>query len=241
LRNGIGENAGDHANTRAVDAGFSGGAGVGENIATLVGNSSPEISFMHRSSSAGPPGKLRIVAGRLRGSRLVVPDKAALRPTPDRVRETLFNWLAPVIDGARCLDLYAGTGALGIEALSRGASACTFVENDRGLARLLGENLARLKVESARVVEGDASGFLAGLAQPFDIVFLDPPFGENLWNAAARRLESGGWLAGDAWIYVESPADADLELPSAWILHREGRAGAVRYALYRRMPADPLS
>jgi len=196
---------------------------------------------MHRSSSPGPPGKLRIVAGRLRGSRLAVPDKSGLRPTSDRVRETLFNWLAPIVDGARCLDLYAGTGALGIEALSRGAGACTFVENDRQLARLLGENLARLKVENARVVEGDASGFLAGTAQPFDIVFLDPPFTASFWNEAAQKLESRGWLAGDAWIYVESPADADLDLPPAWTLHREGRAGAVRYALYRRTAADPLS
>lgn len=195
---------------------------------------------MHRGS-LGPPGKLRIVAGHLRGSRLAVPDKAGLRPTSDRVRETLFNWLAPVIEGARCLDLYAGTGALGIEALSRGAGACTFVENDRGLARLIGENLTRLKIENARVVDADALGMLAGTAQPFDVVFLDPPFTANLWNESARRLESGGWLAGDAWIYVESPADAELVLPPAWNLHREGRAGAVRYALYRRAAADPLS
>jgi 16S rRNA (guanine966-N2)-methyltransferase len=198
------------------------------------------MSFMHRGSS-GPPGKLRIVAGHLRGSRLAVPDKAGLRPTSDRVRETLFNWLAPVIEGARCLDLYAGTGALGIEALSRGAGACTFVENDRALARLIGENLARLKIENARVVDTDALGMLAGAAQPFDIVFLDPPFTADLWNESARRLESGSWLAGDAWIYVESPADASLALPPAWTLHREGRAGAVRYALYRRAAADPLS
>ena len=195
---------------------------------------------MHRGSS-GPPGKLRIVAGHLRGSRLAVPDKAGLRPTSDRVRETLFNWLAPVIEGARCLDLYAGTGALGIEALSRGAGACTFVENDRGLARLISENLARLKIENARVVDADALGMLAGAAQPFDVVFLDPPFTSNFWNESSSRLESGGWLAGDAWIYVESPADAKLQLPPAWSLHREGHAGAVRYALYRRAAADPLS
>ena len=195
---------------------------------------------MHRGSS-GPPGKLRIVAGHLRGSRLAVPDKAGLRPTSDRVRETLFNWLAPVIEGARCLDLYAGTGALGIEAISRGAGACTFVENDRALARLIGENLARLKIENARVVDADALGMLAGAAQPFDIVFLDPPFTANFWNESASRLESGGWLAADAWIYVESPADAKLALPAAWTLHREGHAGAVRYALYRRAAADPLS
>jgi 16S rRNA (guanine966-N2)-methyltransferase len=188
----------------------------------------------------GPPGKLRIVAGTLRGSRLAVPDRPGLRPTSDRVRETLFNWLTPVIEGARCLDLYAGTGALGIEAISRGAGACTFIESDRALARDLRDNLARLKVENARVVEGDALSTLTGRAEPFDIVFLDPPFGGDLWDASAERLESRGWLAADAWIYVESPAATALALPAAWTPHREGQAGAVRYALYRRAAADPL-
>ncbi|HEV7489888.1 MAG TPA: 16S rRNA (guanine(966)-N(2))-methyltransferase RsmD [Rhodanobacteraceae bacterium] len=195
---------------------------------------------MH-SHKSGPPGKLRIVAGNLRGSRLEVPGKTGLRPTPDRVRETLFNWLAPVIDGAHCLDLYAGTGALGIEAISRGASACTFVESDRALARLLAENLARLKIENARVLETDALTMLGGAVRPCDIVFLDPPFGANLWNESARLLESRGWLGENAWLYVESPADAQISLPPSLILHREGRAGAVRFALYRRAPADPLS
>jgi len=188
----------------------------------------------------GPPGKLRIVAGSLRGSRLAVPDRPGLRPTSDRVRETLFNWLMPVIGGARCLDLYAGTGALGIEAISRGASACTFVESDRALARDLAANLARLKVETARVIEADALATLAGRAEAFDIVFLDPPFGGDLWDASAERLETRGWLAPNAWIYVESPAGATLALPPTWTLHREGQAGAVRFALYRRAAADPL-
>jgi len=186
------------------------------------------------------PGKLRIVAGHLRGSRLAVPDVPGLRPTPDRVRETLFNWLAPVIEGARCLDLYAGTGALGIEALSRGARECTFVERDRTLAKLLRENLARLKVEAARLIETDALAMLARTGEPFDVVFLDPPFGESLWEASAHALENG-WIAASGWIYVESPVDAAFALPSSWSLHREGCAGAVHYALYRRAAADPLS
>ena len=195
---------------------------------------------MHRERP-GPPGKLRIVAGSLRGSKLAVPDKAGLRPTPDRVRETLFNWLAPVIGGARCLDLFAGTGALGIEALSRGARSCMFVESDRALARLIAENLARLKVGNAEVLADEAEAMLGGSALAFDVVFMDPPFGADLWNDSAHRLESGGWLSGDAWIYVESPADAELALPPTWMLHREGRAGGVRFALYRRASADPLS
>jgi 16S rRNA (guanine966-N2)-methyltransferase len=188
-----------------------------------------------------PAGKVRIIAGRLRGSRLAVPDRPGLRPTPDRVRETLFNWLAPVIDGARCLDLFAGTGALGIEALSRGASECALIESDRDLARRLRENIERLKVEGARVIETDAMAYLSGTAQRFDIAFVDPPFGANLWSESMRRLETRGWLAESAWIYVESPLDAAPEPPPRWMLHRENRAGAVRYALYRRAPADPLS
>ena len=193
-----------------------------------------------RRHSSGPSGKLRIVAGSLRGSRLPVPDVPGLRPTADRVRETLFNWLAPVIEGARCLDLFAGTGALGIEALSRGAAECVFVERDRTLARILRENLSRLKQENFRLIEGDALGALAATAQAFDIVFLDPPFTESLWEESAQRLERG-WLHDGSWIYVESPLERAFVLPPNWQLHREGQAGAVRFALYRRAAADPLS
>ena len=189
-----------------------------------------------RSNGSG----LRIVAGRLRGSRLAVADAEGLRPTPDRVRETLFNWLTPVLEGARCLDLYAGTGALGIEALSRGAGECVFVESDRGLCRQLQDNLARLKVEQARVVNDEAFGFLEDEpTRPFDLVFLDPPFAANLWSEAARRLEQGGWLGAHAQVYVEATPTAQFIAPENWQLHREGRAGAVHYALYRRL--DPLS
>jgi len=193
-----------------------------------------------RRHSSGPSGKLRIVAGSLRGSRLPVPDVPGLRPTADRVRETLFNWLTPVIEGARCLDLFAGTGALGIEALSRGAADCVFVERDRTLARMLRENLTRLKQENFRLIEGDALGALAATAQAFDIVFLDPPFTESLWEESAQRLERG-WLHDGSWIYVESPLERAFVLPPNWQLHREGQAGAVRFALYRRAAADPLS
>lgn len=186
-------------------------------------------------------GHLRIVGGRLRGSRIEVLDAAGLRPTGDRVRETLFNWLAPVIAGARCLDLYAGTGALGIEAWSRGAGECAFVERDRELARRIEGNVTRLGVEPAHVVHGEALAFLAGAASPFDIVFLDPPFEADAWEQAAGRIEAGGWLRQDAWIYVESPAARTPLLPEAWREHRVGAAGNVRFALYRRAAPDPLS
>ena len=182
-----------------------------------------------------PAGKLRIVGGRLRGSKLAVADIDGLRPTPDRVRETLFNWLMPFIDGARCLDLYAGTGALGIEALSRGAAQVDFFERDARLAQALRENLARLKQDAVRVRQTDALAALGETAaQPYDIVFIDPPFVLDLWNESARLLETQAWLAPHALIYIESPVGQTFSLPPAWQLHREGRAGTVRYALYRR-------
>ncbi len=192
-------------------------------------------------NAARPTSTVRIVGGDLRGSKLAVADRDGLRPTPDRVRETLFNWLAPTIAGARCLDLFAGTGALGIEAISRGAAHCSFVERDRGLAQALRGNLARLRVETGEVVEADALDWLAKRGAAFDIVFLDPPFARDLWKPAALALEEGGGLREGAFIYVESPLDAAFVLPANWALHREGRAGAVRYALYRRTAADPLS
>jgi 16S rRNA (guanine966-N2)-methyltransferase len=189
-----------------------------------------------RPPPAGMPGAVRIIAGSLRGSKLAVPAIAGLRPTADRVRETLFNWLMPVIAGARCLDLYAGSGALGIEAASRGAREVVLVERERAAAQALRDNLERLAVAQAVVVEADALAFLGGAPRPFDCVFLDPPFAAGAWRAAALALE-GGWLAPGALVYVEAPADAAPELPAAWSLHRETRAGAVRAALYRRQPS----
>lgn len=184
------------------------------------------------------PGRIRIIGGSLRNSRLEVPERPGLRPTPERARETLFNWLAPMIDGARALDLCAGTGALGIEALSRGASTVQFVEPDATVAAALRANLARLRIAAGSVATTTAQDFLRGPAQPFDLVLLDPPFALGLWPVLARALEQGGWLAARSWIYVESPADVAPELPAAWLLHREGRAGEVRFALYRRVGAD---
>jgi 16S rRNA (guanine966-N2)-methyltransferase len=182
----------------------------------------------------GKPGRIRIIGGQLRNSRLDVPDLPGLRPTAERVRETLFNWLTPVMAGARCLDLCAGTGALGIEALSRGAASVQFVERDARAAQALRDNLARLKIQGGQVIGADASAFLLGAPQPYELVFLDPPFAQDLWASLAERLEQGGWLSPRAWIYVESPRTVALTLPASWSLHREGTAGEVCYALYRR-------
>ncbi|MEW9624339.1 16S rRNA (guanine(966)-N(2))-methyltransferase RsmD [Rhodanobacter geophilus] len=187
----------------------------------------------------GRPGRIRIIGGSLRNSRLEVPGLPGLRPTPERLRETLFNWLAPMLAGARVLDLCAGTGALGIEALSRGAAGACFVEPEASAARALRDNLARLKVTAGEVVAVDAQGFLRGAARPFDLVFLDPPFALDLWSVLAARLGQAGWLAARAWIYLESPRELAPAVPANWSLHREGRAGEVRGALYQR--ALPLS
>ena len=182
----------------------------------------------------GANGRIRIIGGHLRNSRLDVPELPGLRPTPERVRETLFNWLAPVIDGARCLELCAGTGALGIEALSRGAAGVQFVERDARAAQALRDNLARLKAAGGQVAAIDAQVYLQGAAQPFGVVFLDPPFALELWTPLTRQLEQGGWLAPSAWIYVESPRQAAPVVPAHWVEHRQGAAGEVVYTLYRR-------
>ena len=179
-----------------------------------------------------PPRKVRIIAGRLRGSKLEVPDRPGLRPTPDRVRETLFNWLAPRIEGARCLDLFAGSGALGLEAISRGAASVVLVERDPALAASLRAAIARLGATGAEARCTDALAFLAGPATPFDLVFVDPPFGADLWSRVATRLAEGGWLAPGALVHVEWPADREPAMPPTFRLHREGRAGAVRHALH---------
>ena len=182
---------------------------------------------------------MRVIAGRLGGRRLVAPRGLATRPTSDRVREALFSALGDV-GGARVLDLFAGTGALGIEALSRGASSVQFVEPQPAAVRALKANLARLKATAAQVAAVDAQGFLAGTPQPFDLVWLDPPFAAELWTPLATRLEQG-WLAPAAWIYVESPRGTAPALPPNWLPHREASAGEVRHALYRRSVAVPLS
>ena len=179
-------------------------------------------------------GRIRIIAGALRGSRIDVPDRDGLRPTSDRVRETLFNWLAPWIEGARALDLFAGTGALGLEALSRGAASVEFVEQDRVLVEQLRANLSRLK-QQATVHGGGAEAFLRTARGPYDLVFLDPPFAGAFWSETARQLESGRHLQEQTLIYVESPRLEIPVLPVNWALHRELLAGEVRAALYRRM------
>ncbi|MBN8727507.1 MAG: 16S rRNA (guanine(966)-N(2))-methyltransferase RsmD [Xanthomonadales bacterium] len=214
---------------------------MGENAPMMLPPARPRKA-VHGPRSTPRGGTLRIIGGSLRGSRLAVPERPGLRPTPDRLRETLFNWLMPWIEGARCLDLYAGTGALGIEALSRGAASCVFVERDPGLADALRANLARLRAAGGEVVQGDALDYLRNApACRFDIAFIDPPFDADAWAAALAALEDSGVLADGALVHVESPREVACAVPPDWQLHRQGHAGEVGHALYRRAKADPLS
>ncbi len=179
--------------------------------------------------------QLRIIGGQWRSRRLEFPNLPGLRPTPDRVRETLFNWLAPALPGARCLDLFAGSGALGIEALSRGAAEVVFVERHPLAVRALRENLARLNARDTRVEQADALDWLRQPGRPFEIVLLDPPFGAGLLEPACTALEQGGWLAPTAWIYLEAEVELpQLPLPVNWMPYRRQTAGAVTYRLARR-------
>ncbi|WP_206861272.1 16S rRNA (guanine(966)-N(2))-methyltransferase RsmD [Lysobacter changpingensis] len=200
------------------------------------------------AAPSGGTGKVRIIGGRWRGTRLSVPEVAGLRPTSDRVRETLFNWLMPMLPGARVLDLFAGSGALGLEALSRGASAAVLVERDPALAAALRATAARLPGgDAATIAQADAVAWLASQATgTFDLAFVDPPFAAGLWDAVlpgvARVVKPGGWL------YVEAPHEAAFDLSVDWLPHREGRTRDVRYGLYRRgasatatLPAAPAS
>jgi 16S rRNA (guanine966-N2)-methyltransferase len=189
-----------------------------------------------------PANRLRIIGGRWRGSRIVFPPLAAIRPSPDRVRETLFNWLQQPIVGARCLDLFAGSGALGLEALSRGAAHVTFVDREPQVGRHLTQTLERLGSHDASVVVEDAQRFLLRTPQRFDIVFLDPPFDSAVLEAVASRLQQG-WLAADAYIYVECPVDRTVAtLPAQWTVQRTKSAGQVGYHLLRASgPAKEVS
>ncbi len=179
------------------------------------------------------PNRLRIIAGRWRSVQIAFPPVAAIRPTPDRVRETLFNWLQQSIVGARCLDLFAGSGALGLESLSRGAAEVHFVDREPAVGKYLEETLHRLGANGGVVHVADAMQFISRTPQRFDIVFLDPPFASDVLEAICAKL-AAGWLADDAFVYLECAADKPLPtLPAGWALHRSKRAGQVGYHLLR--------
>ena len=190
-------------------------------------------------SRPGYGNRVRIIGGKWRSRRILFPDVLGLRPTGDRLRETLFNWLAPHLPGSVCLDAFAGSGALGFEALSRGAGQCILLEkHDKAYARLQ-LNCDLLQAGNARVIHDDCQRWLATPKPPaavseFDIVFLDPPFDKPVMASTCTLLEAGHWLAETALIYVEMAADTDITLPANWQLIRQTRIGDVDARLYLR-------
>ncbi len=179
--------------------------------------------------------EIRIIAGEWRSRKLRFPAGEGLRPTPDRVRETLFNWLRDDVEGARCLDLFAGSGALGFEAASRGAGWVVQVESDERVSAALRQNCERLSSAQVQVRRENVRHYLSGPSEPFDIVFLDPPFRRGWLLSICGLLERRGWLAERAHIYLEAERELKLDgLPAVWQRIRHGEAGEVAYALYQR-------
>lgn len=181
--------------------------------------------------------KLRIIGGEWRSRQIVFDDAPGLRPTPSRVRETLFNWLQSDVANSRCLDLYAGSGALGFEAASRGAKRVVQVENNPKACRKLRDNIAVLQAKQIEIMSMDVGVFLQGQSESFELVFLDPPFGQNRVAPTCQQLEQQGWLAGYAKIYVEAERNLTLvDMPANWRLLKNKAAGEVGYYLFQRQP-----
>lgn len=189
---------------------------------------------LHQNNSLS---ELRIIGGDWRSRRLRFPDAGGVRPTPARTRETLFNWLAMYVPGSRCLDLFAGSGALGLEALSRGADQVTLVDHTPLLANALKENLKALDTTRGTVVCQAVEPFLRQPPDtPFDIVFMDPPFHQGWLERLFSQLESTQWVKPGGWIYVEHESDrSPPAVPAGWQLHRQKTAGQVTYNLFRNV------
>lgn len=180
--------------------------------------------------------RVRIIAGTWRGRKLPFPSSEGLRPTGDRIRETLFNWLAPYLPNARVLDMFAGSGALGFEALSRGAAHCLMLEKTPAVAQSLQQNAQTLGANNLQLHAGCAEAWLTQAAsEPFDVVFIDPPFAVQTLNQStlAAQLAARGLLNDGALIYVEQARDTPLALPAGFSLHRSLNAGQVTCALWR--------
>lgn len=179
--------------------------------------------------------EIRIIGGRWRGRKLSFPSVKQLRPTPNRVRETVFNWLHYDIEGARCLDLYAGSGALGWEAASRGATRVVLVDSEPAVCTELHAHRKRLNATSVLCFLSEAIPYLQGASEPFDIVFLDPPFRQGLLLPVCTLLEAGGWLTARSKVYLESEWEWQPKgIPSSWRMVKQANAGEVVYRLYQR-------
>ena len=189
-----------------------------------------------KQQNQGPSGHIRIISGQWRGRKLPVQDVIGLRPTTDRVKETVFNWLSPYVRDSRCLDLFAGSGGLIFEALSRYAECGLIFEKDAGAANQLQRNITALKANNAELVRGDTLQLLTKApAAGYDLVFIDPPFRKDLLEECCAKLEANNWLNADAVIYIEREKElSQVILPSNWTLLKEKQAGQVCFELYQR-------
>lgn len=187
------------------------------------------------SGKAANTCELRIIGGDWRSRKLRFPDAGGVRPSPARTRETLFNWLNFHLAGSRCLDLFAGSGALGLEALSRGAAEATLVDHTPALAKALRDNLRLLGTNKGTVACQDVTQFLARRKEPgYDIVFMDPPFRQGWLERLIPLLNDQQWIKPGGWVYVEHESERNLpQVPASWHLHRQKSAGQVSYCLFR--------
>ncbi len=182
-----------------------------------------------------PEGSIRIIAGLWRGRKLPVFNAEGLRPTTDRVKETLFNWIAQDVPHAKCLDLFAGSGGLGFEAASRQAKQVVMLELNTQAHKQLSQNITTLKADSIEAINSDSLSYLEMQGTPFDIVFIDPPFRKGLLEKSLKLLEENNWLAENAMIYIETEKELTLTgVPDNWSLYREKTAGQVSYRLFER-------
>jgi len=208
-----------------------------DKIAAILASNHQAVSAMSQGkkqlNKKPKTGNIRIISGKYRGRKLPVLMADGLRPTTDRVKETVFNWLMPYMHNALCLDCFAGAGSLGFEALSRGAKQVTLIELNKSAAKQLQANKALLKADNAQIISGDVLKHLQGKPnQPFDIIFIDPPFRKNLVGETAQLLAQG-WLHQQTLVYLEMELETPQQLPSDWRLLKEKIAGQVAYRLYQ--------
>ena len=180
-------------------------------------------------------GQYRIIAGQWRGRKLAIPNHIAVRPSPDRIRETLFNWLATSIVGTHCLDAFAGSGALGFEALSRGATYVCFIDKEQAILQQLKQHAVKLDCQTqTTILQHDWSSAKLALKERFDIIFLDPPFRQNSIHGLLKQLQQSTLLKPHTWIYIEAEKEYDLSMHidlSFWHIYRHRQAGQMAYYL----------
>jgi len=186
--------------------------------------------------------QLRIIGGKWRGRKLKFPEVEGLRPTPDRIRETLFNWLAPIIHGSICLDLFAGSGALGFEALSRGAAQVFLVDQSQKVASQLKANQALLNCDNSQLIKNNAFDFIKTCAKTFDIIFLDPPFHKHLIPDICQHIAQYNLIKPEGYVYIEREAELkNIALPSHFEIIKERKAGQITYALIQYCPVKLIT